>query len=69
MPEFPSDSEPGRAEEADVEPVLRECLTIHQKQIADSWLTFNTQSLLGGALLGQKNTPRPSRCSSRATRE
>jgi hypothetical protein len=34
--------------------VLRDCLAIRQKQIPDSWLTFSTQSLLGGALLGQK---------------
>ena len=39
---------------ADAEPVFRDCLAIRQKQIPDSWLTFNTQSLLGGALLGQK---------------
>jgi tetratricopeptide (TPR) repeat protein len=39
---------------ADAEPVLRDCLAIRAKQIPDSWLTFNTQSLLGGALLGQK---------------
>ena len=39
---------------AEAEPVLRDCLAIRQKQIPDSWLTFNTQSLLGGALLGQK---------------
>jgi hypothetical protein len=38
----------------DAEPVLRDCLAGRQKQIPDSWLTFNTQSLLGGALLGQK---------------
>jgi hypothetical protein len=43
-----------RKKRADAEPVLRDCLTIHQKQIPGSWLTFNTQSLLGGALLGQK---------------
>ena len=34
--------------------VLRDCLAGRQKQLPDSWLTFNTQSLLGGALLGQK---------------
>jgi hypothetical protein len=39
---------------ADAEPVLRDCLAIREKQIPDSWLTFNTQSMLGGALLGQK---------------
>jgi tetratricopeptide (TPR) repeat protein len=36
------------------EPVLRECLTIHEKKLPDSWATFHAQSLLGGALLGQK---------------
>jgi serine/threonine protein kinase/tetratricopeptide (TPR) repeat protein len=36
------------------EPLLRECLAIRVKQIPDSWLTFNTQSVLGGSLLGQK---------------
>ena len=39
---------------ADAELVLRDCLAIRAKQIPDSWLTFNTQSMLGGALLGQK---------------
>jgi hypothetical protein len=34
--------------------VLCDCLASRQKQIPDNWLTFNTQSLLGGALLGQK---------------
>jgi hypothetical protein len=34
--------------------VLRDCLAIRQKQTPDNWRTFNTQSLLGGALLGQK---------------
>jgi tetratricopeptide (TPR) repeat protein len=38
----------------DAEPMLRECLAIRGKQMQDSWLTFNTQSILGGALLGQK---------------
>jgi non-specific serine/threonine protein kinase/serine/threonine-protein kinase len=38
----------------EVEPLLRECLAIRRKQMPDSWLTFNTQALLGGALLGQK---------------
>ncbi len=33
---------------------LRECLTIREKLQPDAWTTFNTQSLLGGALLGQK---------------
>ena len=32
---------------------LRECLEIREAAMADSWLRFNTMSLLGGALLGQ----------------
>jgi tetratricopeptide (TPR) repeat protein len=36
------------------EPLLRECLTIRQKTQPDAWTTFNTLSMLGGALLGQK---------------
>jgi hypothetical protein len=36
------------------EPLLRECLAIREKQQPQTWTTFNTQSLLGGALLGQK---------------
>ena len=39
---------------AESEPLLRECLAIREKAQADSWLTFNTYSLLGNALLGQK---------------
>ena len=39
----------------DAEPVLRDCLAIRQKKMPDDWRTFNTQSLLGAALLGQKN--------------
>jgi serine/threonine protein kinase/tetratricopeptide (TPR) repeat protein len=38
----------------DAEPILRDCLAIRQKKQSDLWTTFNTQSLLGGALLGQK---------------
>jgi tetratricopeptide (TPR) repeat protein len=40
--------------EADAEPILRECLAIREKAQPDAWTTFNTQSTLGGALLGQK---------------
>jgi tetratricopeptide (TPR) repeat protein len=36
------------------EPLLRECLAIREKTQPDAWNTYNTQSLLGGALLGQK---------------
>jgi tetratricopeptide (TPR) repeat protein len=38
----------------EAEPVLQETLTIRTKAQPNSWTTFNTQSLLGGALLGQK---------------
>jgi tetratricopeptide (TPR) repeat protein len=39
--------------QADVEPLLRECLAIREKVAPDDWRTFNTKSMLGGALLGQ----------------
>ena len=39
----------------EAEPLLRECLAISEKTQTDVWSTFNTKSLLGGALLGQKN--------------
>src|SRR5262249_11177517 len=38
----------------DAEAVLRDCLAIREKKQPDAWTTFNTQSMLGGALLGQK---------------
>ncbi len=38
----------------EAEPLLRECLAIHEKTQPNAWTTFNTKSLLGGALLGQK---------------
>jgi eukaryotic-like serine/threonine-protein kinase len=38
----------------EAERLIRECLAIREKTQADVWNTFNTQSLLGGALLGQK---------------
>ena len=38
---------------ADAEPMLRECLAIREKAAPDDWRTFNTKSMLGGALLGQ----------------
>jgi tetratricopeptide (TPR) repeat protein len=34
--------------------VLRESLAIREKSQPDDWTTFNTRSLLGGSLLGQK---------------
>ena len=39
---------------ADAKVILRECLAIRDKKQADDWRTFNTRSLLGGSLLGQK---------------
>jgi hypothetical protein len=39
---------------AQAEPLLRECLAISAKAEPDAWTTFNTRSLLGAALLGQK---------------
>ncbi len=39
---------------AEAEPLARECLEIRENQLPDAWQTFNTKSLLGGALLGQK---------------
>ncbi len=39
---------------AEAEPVLRECLAIHEKDQPGHWRTFNTRSQLGGSLLGQK---------------
>ena len=38
----------------EAEPILRECLAIREKAEPDAWTTFNTKSMLGGALLGQK---------------
>jgi hypothetical protein len=38
----------------EAEPILRECLAIREKTDPENWRTFNTQSMLGGALLGQK---------------
>jgi hypothetical protein len=34
--------------------MLREGLQIHEQADPDAWTTFNTQSLLGAALLGQE---------------
>jgi eukaryotic-like serine/threonine-protein kinase len=39
---------------ADAEPILRDCLAIREKVEPDAWTTFNTKSMLGAALLGQK---------------
>ena len=38
---------------ADAEPVLRECLAVRETKLPGDWRTFNAQSQLGGALLGQ----------------
>jgi tetratricopeptide (TPR) repeat protein len=38
----------------DAEPLLRESLAIREQKEPEDWRTFNTKSLLGGALLGQK---------------
>ena len=39
---------------AEAESLLHECLDVRQKKLPDDWLTFNTQSLLGGSLFAQK---------------
>jgi tetratricopeptide (TPR) repeat protein len=39
---------------SDAETTLRECLAIREKKEAKAWTTFNTMSMLGGALAGQK---------------
>ena len=39
---------------ADAETVLRECLDVREKKQLNVCNTFNTKSMLGGALLGQK---------------
>jgi eukaryotic-like serine/threonine-protein kinase len=38
----------------EAELLLRECMAIREKREPDVWTTFNTQSMLGAALLGQK---------------
>ncbi len=43
-----------RHKPVDAEPPLRESLAIREKTQSDDWATFNTRSLLGGALLGQQ---------------
>jgi tetratricopeptide (TPR) repeat protein len=39
---------------SEAEPLLRECLAIREKKEPEDWRTFDTKSLLGGAVLGQK---------------
>ncbi len=41
-------------EYATAEEMLRECLGIREQPQPDAWTTFNTRSLLGEALIGQK---------------
>jgi tetratricopeptide (TPR) repeat protein len=36
------------------EPLLRDCQAIREETQPNAWTTFNTQSMLGGALLGQQ---------------
>ncbi len=38
----------------DAETILRESLAIRERKEPDAWTTFNTKSMLGAALLGQK---------------
>ena len=38
----------------EAERLLRECLAIREQKEPDDWRTFNTKSMLGGVLLGQK---------------
>jgi len=38
----------------EAEPLMRECLAIREKKEPEEWRTFNTKSLLGGALLGRE---------------
>jgi len=39
---------------AEADALFRESLAIREKSQPDDWTTFNTKSMLGGALLGQK---------------
>ena len=57
----------GQKKWSDAEPLSRECLAIRKKTQPDEWLTFNTQSMLGGALLGQKKYATAEPLCSRAT--
>ncbi len=40
---------------AEAEGLARECVALREREIPDDWRTFNARSMLGGALLGQKN--------------
>jgi eukaryotic-like serine/threonine-protein kinase len=46
-----------RDQDKDAEPLLRECLAILEKAVPDGWQPFQVKSLLGVALLGQRNYP------------
>ncbi len=39
---------------AEAEPLAREALKIRERKTPDDWITFDTCSLLGASLLGQK---------------
>ncbi len=39
---------------AEAQSLARECLSLRETRIPDDWRTFNTKSILGGSLLGQK---------------
>jgi hypothetical protein len=40
---------------AEAEPLLRQCLKVRERHEPNDWETFNTKSLHGASLLGQKN--------------
>ena len=58
----------GQRRWAEAEPPLRAGLAIRAAKIPDDWRRFGTESLLGGSLLGQGNSPRPSPSSCPASR-
>jgi eukaryotic-like serine/threonine-protein kinase len=39
---------------SEAEPLLHECLTYRTQHLPDDWRRFNSETMLGGALLGQK---------------
>ncbi len=41
---------------AEAEPVMRESLSILEREARDPWMTLDARSMLGGALLGQKKS-------------
>ena len=41
-------------EDAEAEPLARECLAIRRKNTTDDWLTIDAHSILAGSLLAQK---------------